>query len=58
MLGRCFLCCEGVEPLEQAVQRSCGFQISEATQSLVGWGPEQYDLVGGIPAHGGEFGTR
>lgn len=46
-----------LEPLKQVFQ-SCGFHIPEATESLVGWGPEQHDLVGGTPASGGEFGTK
>lgn len=33
--------------MEQAVQRSCGFHTPGDVQNLVGWGPEQYDLVDG-----------
>ncbi|KAK4826803.1 LOW QUALITY PROTEIN: hypothetical protein QYF61_011611 [Mycteria americana] len=39
------------ETLDQVAQRSCGCPIIGSVQGQVGWGFEQPDLVGDVPAH-------
>ena len=46
---------EGDELLDRVAQRICGCPIPESVQGQVGWDPEQYDLVGGHPAHNKGF---
>lgn len=42
----------GGEALELVAQRSYGCLIARAVQDQCRWGPEQRDLVAGVPAHG------
>ena len=46
------------EALEQVAQRSCGLPLPVNIPGEAGWGFEQPDLVGGVPAHGRGLGTR
>ncbi|PKU34435.1 dna replication licensing factor mcm4 [Limosa lapponica baueri] len=48
----------GGEKLEQVARRNCGGPIPGSVQGQAGWGFEQPDLVGGVPAHGRGIGTR
>ena len=49
---------EGGETLEQVAQRHGGSPIPGSLQGQAGWGSEQLDLVGGVPACGRGVGTR
>lgn len=43
----------GGEALEYVVQRSCWCPIPASVEGQVGWGFEQPDLMGFVPAHAG-----
>ena len=53
-----FFYCKGGEALEQFAQRSCGYPVSVSVQGQAGWGFEQPDLEGSVPAFSREVGTR